>query len=359
VSDAPGPLRIALIGSFRYPIREPFAGGLEAHLATAARALQRRGHRVTLFAAGGSDPDLHIEVMRPGNVPDVPGQRRDITDTPEIVAAERDAYGSLMDRLGGEFADSFDVVHNHSLHHLPYERAVDLPRPMVSTLHTPPFPRLESALRSVAPGTVRCVAVSEQVRAAWAPFAPDARVIHNGVDTDRWHPGPGGPDLVWTGRLVPEKGPHLAIDAARRAGRRLVLAGPAVDVDYVEREIRPRLGPDVEYLGHLGQPALAEVVGGAAAALVTPLWDEPYGLVVAEALACGTPVVAFARGGIPEILTPGSGRLVEPGDVAAMAEAIGEAERLSRAAVRHRAVTHCSLDTMIDRLESFYREATP
>jgi glycosyltransferase involved in cell wall biosynthesis len=357
VSDAPRPLRIALIGSFRYPIREPFAGGLEAHLATAARALQRRGHEVTLFAAGGSDPDLHVEVMAPGNdVPDAPGHRRDISDTPEIVSAERDAYGTLMDRLHSELADAFDVVHNHSLHHLPYTMAAGLPRPMISTLHTPPFPRLESALRSMTRGSVRCVAVSEQVRAAWAPVAPGARVIPNGVDTQRWRPGPGGPDLVWTGRLVPEKGPHLAIDAARRAGRRLRLAGPVVDHDYVDREIRPRLGDAVDYLGHLDQRTLADVVGAAGAALVTPMWDEPYGLVVAEALACGTPVVAFARGGIPETLTPECGRLVAPGDVGAMAEAVVEAEALPRAAARRRAVTHCSLATMIDRLEVLYRE---
>lgn len=348
-------MRIALIGSYRYPVREPFAGGLEAHQWSVTHALERRGHVVTLFAAAGSDPDLRVVAWPDRDIPPPPG-RVDLTEAPELLDAEREAYAAVMERLGGELAADFDVVHNHSLHPLPTAMAATLPRPLVTTLHTPPVARLESALRDARPGSVRCVAVSEQVRAAWSHLDPDVRVIPNGVDTDRWLPGPGGPDLIWTGRLVPEKGPHLAIDAARRCGRRLLLAGPVIDAHYVDEEIRPRLGPDVVHLGHLDRRALVRAVGAAGVALVTPQWDEPYGLVVAEALASGTPVVAFARGGIPEILTPECGRLVPPDDVAAMAAAVPQAERLSRAAARRRAVEHCSIETMTDRLVAFYRE---
>jgi glycosyltransferase involved in cell wall biosynthesis len=147
-----------------------------------------------------------------------------------------------------------------------------------------------------------------------------------------------------------------AIVAARRAGRPLRIAGPIGDRDYYEREVRPLLGPDVQYEGHLRQRELAELVGGAAVALVTPRWEEPYGLVVAEALACGTPVAAFARGGIPEILDETSGRLAAADDLDELTRAIGEAASLSRSAVRRRAETHCSQDVMLQKCVATYTD---
>ena len=160
---------------------------------------------------------------------------------------------------------------------------------------------------------------------------------------------------VWSGRIVPEKGLSEAIVAARRAGFPVRFAGPIGDAEYYDDEIKPLLGPDVRYEGHLRQDELAELVGGAAVALVTPRWEEPYGLVVAEALACGTPVAAIARGGIPEILDESSGRLACPGDLDGLVRAIGQAASLSRADARLRAETHCSQDVMMEKyLERYY-----
>ncbi|WP_373461224.1 glycosyltransferase [Streptomyces sp. WY228] len=166
------------------------------------------------------------------------------------------------------------------------------------------------------------------------------------------------PGLVWSGRIVPEKGTHLAIEAAELSGRRLRIAGPVGDADYFEAYVRPRLGRTITYEGHLHQPDLCALVGSSAAAVVTPCWDEPYGLVVAEALACGTPVCGFARGALPEIVTPACGRLVEPGDSTALAKAVEPTIGLSRHDARRHAEASCSMDVMTARYERFYRSVS-
>lgn len=343
-------LRIAVIGSSRHPIAEPFAGGLESHVWHLSRELDARGHDVTLFAAPGSDPTSTGGAVAMEALDLSVAAAADSSMRPRQWVDEHHAYLSLMLRLVATGADEFDLVHNHSLHYLPIAMAPALRTPMISTLHTPPTPWLESAMQSVRTdeaGTF--VAVSRHTARAWRHRCDGAEVIPNGIDTTAWTPGPGGDDLVWFGRITPEKGLHLAIEVARLAGRRLLIAGPVCDQAYFDDSIVKHLGDDVRYLGHLRQGDLDSVVGRAAACLVTPLWDEPYGLVVAESLACGTPVIAFARGGIPEVLDADCGLLVEPGDVTAMARGVGEVAQLSRRAARRRAVEHCSIQTMVDR----------
>jgi glycosyltransferase involved in cell wall biosynthesis len=261
---------------------------------------------------------------------------------------EHHAYLDLMLRLGRDLDGAFDVIHNHSLHYLPVAMAPTLRTPMVTTLHTPPTPWLESAVKASSPSNVQFVAVSRHTADAWSPVISRVDVIRNGVDLTRWTPGPGGGNLLWLGRLAAEKAPHLAVAAARRAGMHIDLAGPVHDFAYFEREVRPLLGAGVRYLGHLNQAALAAALGRASASVVTPLWDEPYGLVVAESLACGTPVAAFDRGGIPEILTEASGALVPGGDVAALAAALPQVAHLSRQGAVDRARTFCDIERMVD-----------
>ena len=146
------------------------------------------------------------------------------------------------------------------------------------------------------------------------------------------------------------------VEAAQRAGRRLRLAGPISDTRYFEQQIAPSLGGLVHYEGHLHQHDLARLVGSCGATLVTPVWDEPYGLVVAESLACGTPVACFARGGIPEIVGEHAGVLVPPGDIDALALAVDDALTLDRGLVRRRAEDHCSDIAMIDRYLDIYAD---
>src|SRR5688500_8773065 len=146
--------------------------------------------------------------------------------------------------------------------------------------------------------------------------------------------------------MVREKAPHLAIDAARAAGMELRLAGPIVDGTYWEQAVAPRLGDDVRYVGHLGHAELARLVGASRVSLMTPVWEEPFGMVAAEAMSTGTPVAAFARGGLAEVVGRSGGRLARPGDVGALASAIAEAASLDRRGVRAYARDRLGIDAM-------------
>lgn len=348
-------LRICLIASSRFPVREPFAGGLEAHTHALAKELRRRGHRVTLFARAGSDPDLDVHELPLAVYAPDDRARKDVAAPPEVWMEEHHAYLGLMLELIRAGRTTYDLVHNNSLHHLPVAMSPALEIPVVTTLHTPPLPWLTSAAQFAGPNC-HFVSVSTATARAWADVVPSA-AIPNGVDLDQWTPGPGGGPAIWSGRIVPEKAPHHAILAARGAGLPLRLAGEVLDRGYYAREVEPLLGDDVEHVGHVSHRELVELVGQASVALVTPAWDEPFGLVAAEAMACGTPVAAFSRGALTELVTPQTGALAEAGDVPGLTRAIRVAVTLDRHEVRRAAEARFSHQAMVDGYESVYRDA--
>lgn len=227
-------LKIAILAHLKYPIRQPFAGGLEMHTHLLAQSLRRRGHAVTLFAADGSDPWIGLEAVSPPT-----GEPHgDAALALAIDGAELSAYRLMMDKVA---EGGFDLIHNNSLHFLPLQEAATIDVPMVTALHTPPFEPLAGAVRGSA-GRVAFAAVSRTLSRQWQDVILDVPVIANGIDlsafrakTDRWplrH-------AFWSGRIVPEKGLHLAIDAARQAGFPLVFAGPKLDASYWTAEIAP------------------------------------------------------------------------------------------------------------------------
>ena len=348
-------MHVVILAAARHPLRQPFAGGLESLTWALVRGLRERGVDVTLFAGPGSDPDLGARelAVRPLELSDL--ARADASMPPEPWLREHHAYLQVMLELRDR--RDIDVIHNNSLHFLPLALAQSCAAPMLTTLHTPPTPWLEPTIALMDQARSRFVAVSHHTAQQWSHVTA-ADVVHNGVDTSVWTPGPGGDDLVWVGRMVPEKAPHEAIRIALASGRRIRLAGPVGNAEYFRSSVEPLLGPDVEYLGHLGVPALQDLVGSSAALVVTPEWDEPYGLVAAESLACGTPVVGYRRGGLPEFVAPGCGVLVEPGDVAAAAAEVDGVCATDRARCREHAETSCSLDTMVDAYLARYERLT-
>lgn len=346
-------LTVAVLGPSRYPIAEPYSGGLESFVGGLVAGLRARGHRVLLFAAAGSSA-AQPELLAGGGWRPDELSRQDTSMPAEAFLREHHAHLNVLTALRTTYAHEVDVVHNNSLHHLPLSMADTLPFPTLTTLHTPPTPWLTSALD--AGGSSHAFSsVSRYTARQWAPWVGSADVVHNGVDPRRWPLGPGGGGLLWFGRIVPEKAPHLALAAAAAAGHHLHLVGPVLDRHYFSAYVAPHLGAAATWHGHLGGDDLVRAVGAASAVLVTPAWDEPFGLVAAEAAMCGTPVVAFDRGGLSEVLRLGAGQqvgaVVPPDDILAMAAAIDPVLSLDRRAVRAAALAHLSSDAMVDGYE--------
>ena len=357
----PTPMRIAILAGVRFSTAEPHAGGLERHTDTLARELVRLGHDVSVFAGSREELDDHdvpyaIAPLVERRFDVSPDARADVSMPTERFMIEHDAYLDVLGRL-----DDFDVVHNNSLHYLPV--VTPSQPPVVHTLHTPPTPWLESAYRIRAERRSRSsvfdnshvASVSQSNAAQWRHQVD--QVIHNGVQLDRWRPGSGaGGYAIWSGRIVPEKGLHDALDAAARVGVDLEIAGPVHDLAYFDEQIVPRLRrtPSATYHGHLHLDALAELTANATVAVITPCWEEPFGLVAAEALACGTPIAAFDRGALREIVTDDVGAVAAPDDAERLADAIVVAATRSRGECRRRAVEHFSAAVMARRYVSAY-----
>jgi glycosyltransferase involved in cell wall biosynthesis len=348
-------VRIALLAHLRHPVAAPFAGGLEAHSWWLAEGLMARGHEVVVFAAGDSDPRFTIDPVIPvHHERSFPGLEH--AGDAGLVAHVDAGYAAACDRIA---AGGFDVLHNNSLSRLPLERRRIAAMPTVTSLHVPPYDALRWFVQvSLAPAH-RITVTSEAQRTAWWPDAPppEVSVLHNGVDPAAWpfqaH-GDGG--AAWSGRIAPVKGTHLAIAAARRAGIPLSLFGPIEDRAYWDMQIAPQLGGPIRYGGHLSGAALADEIGRASVFLFTPCWDEPFGLVAIEAMACGVPVAGIDMGAAREVVGE-AGRLAPRDDLPALALAIGEALAIPRAIPHARVMRLFTRDLWLGRCEALYAEA--
>lgn len=348
-------MRIAVLGHVRQRIAQPFAGGMESHCWHLAAGLQARGHDVVLFASGDSDPRFAIDPVVAQHYERTFPWAEHRGSAPLIAHLDA-AYAAACDRIA---AGGFDVVHNNSLHRFALEPARTIATPTVTSLHVPPYDALHWFVRSSIAPHHRLTVTSARQRDAWWPEgAPvEASILHNGIDPTLWpYRAEGDGNAAWCGRITPNKGPHLAAQAARCAGIGLTLYGPMEDPDYFTAEVEPLLGGAIRYAGHLEGAALARAIGQASIFLFTPCWDEPFGLVAVEAMSCGLPVAAFAMGAAREIVGE-AGAYAECGDVAGLAIAMGAALAIPRHVPRDRVLAHFTHDLWLDRCEQLYAEA--
>lgn len=335
------PLRVALIAPPFIPVPPPGYGGIERVVALLADGLTARGHDVALFAAPGSRTTARL--VSPLSAAPLLGDPASVADELYHTTA---AYLS---------AEHFDVVHDHTAFGPALGAVLGAPIPVVHTLHGP-WTTHSRHLYSLVREHVHFVAISQAQRAA-NPSLPYAGVVYNGVDLGA-HPLVEKKEdfLVYVGRVGSEKRPELAIDIARRAKRRLVMivkrSEPA-ELAYWQEVVAPRLGSDVEVLDQPPHHVKVDLVGRATAVLFPIDWPEPFGLVMTEAMACGTPVIARPLGAAPEVVAEGVTGFLRT-SVTDMADAVADAKRLSPRACRHRAAQLFSADAMVGAYERTY-----
>lgn len=345
-------MRVAVIAHLRHPIRSPFMGGMEAHCHLLVRALVARGHYVILFASGDSDDALPLHGVTPRHYEAVlPWAHWHGTE--ELSQFQDECFGTAW---AGIQREGFDVVHNNSMHPTLHDMALQDRQAMVTSLHVPPFNGLASAIsRNAAPWLCQTSTSNAHAASWWTEAPATASVVYNGIHPTDWaFNAVGNGRAVWVGRVTPNKGTHIAMDAARAAGLPLDIIGPIDCMDYYTQEVLPRLNATCLYHGPMGGTQLAAAMGSASVMLMTPMWDEPFGLVAAEALMCGVPVAALDRGAMREVVGD-CGTLADTPE--GLPDAIRRALVVRREDCRKRAEALFSIERMVDGYELAYAAA--
>jgi len=350
-------MNIGIIAHLKHPIRKPYMGGLEAFTHDICNRLKKRGHQITLYASELSDPELNVNVILSDTDYDRETFSRFRThELSEDFISTHHAYLELMQDIDGK---GHDIIFNNSLNYVPITMASLVQTPMVTVLHTPPIFEMKRAmLHEKKLNRIKYVTVSKTNAEAWFPFVSNCQVISNGVDTSSWifNGNPNGNYVIWFGRIHPDKGTHLAIQAAKKAGRKIKLAGTIADRNYYDLYVEPLLDDNVDLLGACSHEELNQLIGNADCSIITPCWDEPFGLVVAESLACGTPVAGIARGALPSIVNIKTGCLTTSNNIDELAECINKAVLLNRKDCRKRAEKKLDVEHMVNAYEDLLSE---
>jgi glycosyltransferase involved in cell wall biosynthesis len=333
-------VRIAALAPIAWRVPPRHYGPWELFVSLLTEGLVARGHDVTLFATGDSETSARLRSVVPRS------WSEDLDIDPKV--AECLHISEVFEQ-----ASEFDVIHN-SFDFLPLTYSDLISTPVVTTIHGFSSPQIVPVYAKYNHKAFY-VAISDADR---HPSLDYVATIHHGIDNGAFdfNPAPGS-YLAFFGRIHPDKGVVAAIDAALESGVPLRIAGIVQDEEYFKDEIVPRLdGERVQFVGPIQAEDRSSFLGGAIALLHLIDFDEPFGLSVVEAMTCGTPVIAFDRGSMSEIIIDGTtGCLVA--DVASAARAIGLVGQLDRRTIRDVALRRFSSDRMVDEYVAVYRYA--
>jgi glycosyltransferase involved in cell wall biosynthesis len=330
-------MKIALLGPVAWRTPPLHYGPWEQVTSLIAEGLVARGVDVTLFATLDSRTRATLDGVCATGYAEQPQLDGRVCEALHVA--------HVLERSG-----EFDLVHNH-LDWLPLAFASSFKAPLVTTIHGFGDRRILPAYQRARGSSFVSISNSDRL-----PELDYVATVHHGIDLDALpFSAVAGDTLVAFGRIHPDKGTAEAIQIARRARRRLVICGIVQDAEYFRLHVEPHIDGDrVRYLGSVGPTQRAEILGSAAALLHPIAFDEPFGLSVVEAMACGTPVIAYARGSMPEIIDHGvTGYLVADG--AEAIEVVDAAAALDRGAIRAVAERRFGAARMVDDYLAVYR----
>lgn len=335
-------LRVGMLAPIAWRVPPVHYGPWERVVSILTEGLVARGVDVTLFATANSLTRAHLVSVAPRGYAEESTLDAKVYECLHIANAfEQAASGA------------FDILHNH-FDFLPLTYARLAAAPLVTTIHGFSSQRIVPVYKAYN-DVSHLVAISAADRHADLDYAA---TIHHGIPVDEFTPRTTRGDyLLFFGRIHPDKGAHIAIEVARRTGLRLILAGIIQDPEYFRSQIEPFVdGQQIQFVGAVEPTERDALMGGALALLHLIEFNEPFGLSVIEAMATGTPVIAFRRGSMAELIADGSsGLLVSPGDVDAAVVAVARVRELDRRAVRLHVEQHFSADRMVDDYVRLYR----
>jgi len=340
-------LKIAIVAPPWFPVPPVGYGGIEAVVSLLTEGLCRRGHQVTLFASGDSVTQASLVSVLEKS----PNKR--INDNVHLE--------NLNSLAAYELAHEFDVIHDHDGLGSRLLGALTsrlLKKPVIATLHGPANEYSKDFYSTIA-NDLHYIAISEYQRASFGDLN-FLSTIPNAIKIEEY-PFSGNPGdyLLFVGRMNEEKGAHIAVSAAKRLGMKLTMIGKCSEPQetrYFDEKVRPLMDENTEYLGEVNQSTKFELYKNALCTLFPIQWPEPFGLVMIESMACGTPVIGVRNGSVPEVIRHNQTGYIVDGE-GDMVEAVKNIGNIDRRACREFVEKEYDEETFIDRHEFAYRQA--